>query len=93
MDYNAGRLLITTYQHALLYELSQLDQAPWLIRLPSIGQREAISFPREGGNVAYLTRERFEGRGVADIFEVRWSLSEGFGSNAPVPEGADSSAQ
>ncbi len=73
MDFEHPWLLVTTYQHALLYDIEHLGEIPRQIRLPSVGQREAISFARNNDKVAYITRERFERRGVADLFKVEWA--------------------
>jgi len=76
MDIAGDSLLITTYQHAYLYNLAGLGQDPVRVKLPSIGQREAISFARGSSNRAFVTKERFEGQGVADVFSVEFSASD-----------------
>jgi len=70
MDLAGGRLLVTTYKHGYLYQLGDLQAAPLRVRLPSIGQREALTFARGRDDVAYITRERREGTGVADLFMI-----------------------
>ena len=73
MDIVGVSLLITTYQHAYLYNLASLEQAPVRVMLPSIGQRESISFARDSSNRAFMTKERYEGKKVADVFRVDFS--------------------
>lgn len=75
MDLAGDSLLITTYQHAYLYDLASLGEDPLRVKLPSIGQRESISFARDSSNRAFVTKERFEGKGVADVFSVEFSNS------------------
>jgi len=74
MDLADGRLLISTYKHAYLYALDDLAAEPRRIRMPSIGQREALSFAAGRNDRAYVSRERNEGRGVADLFLIEFAL-------------------
>lgn len=74
MDAAGDRLLITTYKHVYLYDLADLTRAPVLIAMPSAGQREALSFAHERDDVAYVTRERQQGIGVADLYRIELSL-------------------
>ncbi len=74
MDIADGSLLITTYQHAYLYSLADLEKDPLRVKLPSIGHRESISFDRDSSNRAFVTKERFEGKGVADVFSVEFTV-------------------
>ena len=41
-----------------------------------LGQREAITFAAGSDQIAYISRERSEGRGSADLYKVEFSLSE-----------------
>jgi hypothetical protein len=75
MDIAGDSLLITTYQHAYLYSLANLEKDPLRVKLPSIGQRESISFAHGSDTRAYVTKERREGKGVADVFRVDFSNS------------------
>jgi hypothetical protein len=88
MDLANGKLLITTYQHALLYDYADLQKQPMWLKLPTIGQREAITFAHNQSNAAYVTRERFERRGVADIFKIEWRDADE-SSQTPVAVAAD----
>ena len=63
-----GRLLITTYKHAYLYE--SFKSEPLLIPMPKVGQREAIAWT--GRDTAVVSRERFEGVGVSDLFQIEF---------------------
>ena len=70
MDIWGSKLLVTTYRHAYLFDLQQLQTMPQRLPLPSIGQREALSFAAGSGRRAYITRERAYGYGAAEIFRV-----------------------
>ena len=70
MDIHENRLLITTYQHVVLYELPDLTH-PLHIEMPLFGQREAISFDRTG-NKAFLTRERTGDDFAAEIIAIEF---------------------
>ena len=72
MDYDPvnDRLLVTTYKDAFLYRLGALEQGPTLIPMPSVGQREAITWT--GKDTAVVSRERFEGIGVSDLFQIEF---------------------
>ncbi len=74
MSISANYLLVTTLQDAYLLNRDDLAQPAFAIRLPYIGQREAITFARNAGNSAYVSRERKSGAGVADIFRVDFAL-------------------
>ena len=86
MDISGSSLLVTTYQHAYLFDLDDLEAAPVRISMPTVGQREAITFEAGMRDIAYVSRERYEQRGVADIFRVSWKLHE----SSPTPEAAPS---
>ena len=70
MDIYKNDLILTTYQDLFLYNLSSIEEPPQKISMPRIGQREAISFKRDSNSVAYVTRERSRGVGVADLFKI-----------------------
>ena len=74
MDLANGRLLIATYKHAYVYLIDALEQPPLRIRMPSVGQREAVSFASGRDDVAFVSRERSKGRGVADLFMIEFAL-------------------
>ncbi|MEM7100787.1 MAG: hypothetical protein AAF541_21170 [Pseudomonadota bacterium] len=67
-------LLITTYRHAYLYDFGAqgfaMNKPPWQVLLPRLGQREAIAFLQKKANTAYVSKERFEGTGIADLFRI-----------------------
>ena len=70
MDISGNDLLITTYKHAYLFALSELTADPKRVALPTLGQREAITFAADSARVAYISRERSEGKGDADLFRI-----------------------
>jgi hypothetical protein len=72
MDYDpiTGRLLITTYKDAYIYDLANLRSTPLWIPMPRIGQREAITWVGSAGDRAVVSRERFEQQGAAQLFEI-----------------------
>ena len=70
MDIGGTRLALTTYQDIYLYDMEDFAKAPLLVPMPLIGQRESIAFDRNTNATAYVTRERKEGVGVADIFKI-----------------------
>ncbi len=74
MDVAGDRLLVTTYKPALLFDLADISAAPVLLPLPHLGQREAITFAQGSNNIAYISRERRDGTGSADLFRVEFSL-------------------
>ncbi len=70
MDVHGDHLLLTTYRDAFLYDLSALDAAPHRVPLPTIGQREALTFMHGSPCRAFITRERSQRVGVADVFRI-----------------------
>jgi hypothetical protein len=74
MSIRANYLLVTTLQDAYLLNRNDLSQPASTIRLPYIGQREAITFTRHADNSAYVSRERANSDEVADIFRVDFLL-------------------
>jgi hypothetical protein len=76
MSINANHLLVTTMQNAYLLNRDNLVEPALAIRLPYIGQREAITFARSTNNSAYVSRERVAGKEVADIFRVDFALPQ-----------------
>jgi hypothetical protein len=86
MDLAGTRLLVTTYKHAYLYDITDLAQAPKRVRLPTLGQREAVTFARGRNDVAYVSKERRYGVGVADLFMIEMPRA-----SAQMPAGAPAS--
>ena len=80
MDLHEHLLLLTTLRHAYVYDLNMPDKLPIRVRLPSTGQREAIAFAAgkagdaEGWLSAYVTKERYQQRGVAEVYLVEFRL-------------------
>lgn len=74
MDVIGDWLLLTTYKHAYLFDVVDLEASPMRVTLPTIGQREAITFAAGDASSAFLSRERVEGTGDADLFQVRLAL-------------------
>ena len=70
MDVSEDDLLLTTYQDLYLYKLSRLEEAPAVVRMPLTGQREAVAFDRSSSLTAYVTNERRDGVGAADVFKI-----------------------
>ena len=70
MDVSEDDLLLTTYQDLYLYKLSRLEEAPVVVRMPLTGQREAVAFDRRSSLTAYVTNERLDGVGAADVFKI-----------------------
>ena len=70
MDIREDDLILTTYQDLYLYKLSSLEEAPVVVRMPLIGQREAVAFDRRSSLIAYVTNERRGGVGSADVFKI-----------------------
>ena len=54
MDLDGDKLIITTNQHAYLYDRRDLTRAPLRVQLPSVGQREAIAFSHHEPDVAFM---------------------------------------
>ena len=73
MDIREDDLIITTYQDLYLYKLSSLEEAPVVVRMPLVGQREAVAFDRRSSLIAYVTNERRGGVGPADVFKIELS--------------------
>ncbi len=75
MDIAGSRLLITTYKHAFLYDLQNLAAGPRLVPLPTLGQREALTFAHDSSTTAFVTRERYRSvrgaLGIADLFRIQ----------------------
>ncbi len=66
-----GRLVVTTLKHAYLFDTRRLDASPLRIRLPTVGQREAITFAADSNDTLYFSRERYEGKGDADLYQLK----------------------
>jgi len=41
-----------------------------VVRMPLTGQREAVAFDRSSSLTAYVTNERRDGVGAADVFKI-----------------------
>ena len=89
LDIAGDRMLLTTHKHVYLYSLNALGDKPKRIDMPSLGQREAISFARGREDVAYVTRERQGGKGVADLFKVEFSTEPTLSVQTPGAEQTD----
>jgi hypothetical protein len=70
MTSSGNNLLVTTMRNAYLLNRADLSQPAVTIKLPFIGQREAITFARNSATTAYVSRERKKGKEVADIFRL-----------------------
>lgn len=70
MDLAENRLFVTTYRHAFLYQLNAIDDPPLRVPLPTIGQREALTFAKDRSDLAFISRERARGLGIADLFMI-----------------------
>ena len=64
------RLLVTTLEHAYLFDLNNLAAPPYRVMLPFVGQREAIAFAKDRSDRAYVSHERKHGLRSADIYRV-----------------------
>jgi hypothetical protein len=65
---------VVTYRDAYLYDLLDVAREPLRIPLPLVGQREAIAFAKDSDSLAFVSRERPNGREIADLFSVRFAL-------------------
>jgi hypothetical protein len=72
MTLSADLLLVTTLEHAYLFNRKDLSQPAKLIRLPFAGQREAIAFAKDSTDTAYLTHEREDGLRKTAIYRVQF---------------------
>ena len=72
MSLHGDRLLVTTMEYALLYDRKNCCAAQ-RIALPYIGQREAITFAGDKGEVAYMTHERQYGMRHAHLLRLTLS--------------------
>lgn len=70
MDVSGNLLFVTTYKHAYLYQLGDRPSRPQRVSLPSLGQREALTFAHGSSDTAYVSRERLARKGVADLFKI-----------------------
>ena len=70
MDLWQSSLLVVTARHGYVYDLRDLQRKPLRVRMPAGGQREAISFGPSVSDTLYVTRERPDKKGVADVFKV-----------------------
>ncbi len=88
MDLAGHRLLVTTYKDAFLYDLRDMRLPPLKLGLPTLGQREALTFAHNKDDVAYISRERAEGKGVADLFQIKFRLPPVLSSSQTPPAAA-----
>ncbi|MEC8075382.1 MAG: hypothetical protein VX122_04450, partial [Pseudomonadota bacterium] len=65
-----NRLLVTTLEHAYLFDLDALETPPERLTLPFAGQREAIAFAKDQDDQAYVSHERRYGLRAADIYRL-----------------------
>ena len=68
-----NRLLVTTLEHAYLFDLDALETPPVRVMLPFAGQREAIAFAKDRDDQAYVSHERRYGLRSADIYRLTLS--------------------
>ncbi|MBL6707968.1 MAG: hypothetical protein ISP99_01440 [Pseudomonadales bacterium] len=68
-----NRLLVTTLEHAYLFNLDALEAPPVRLKLPFAGQREAIAFAKGRDDLAYVSHERRYGLRSADIYRLTLS--------------------
>ena len=68
-----NRLLVTTLEHAYLFDLDALEAPPVRVMLPFAGQREAIAFAKARDDQAYVSHERRYGLRSADIYRLTLS--------------------
>ncbi len=68
-----NRLLVTTLEHAYLFDLDALEAPPVRVMLPFAGQREAIAFAKDRDDQAYVSHERRYGLRSADIYRLTLS--------------------
>ena len=80
MSVQQNSLLITTYKDAYLYTLQRsatgkIEALTDLVSipLPSLGQREAITFARDSNIEAYISKESMTAGRPADLFELKFS--------------------
>jgi len=71
MTLSADRLLVTTLEHAYLFDRKVLSQPAKLIKLPFAGQREAIAFAKDSSDTAYLTHEREDGLRKTAVYRIQ----------------------
>ena len=70
MDLFGNSLLVLTYRNAYLFNFRDLGKEPIEIKLPYVGQREAVTFSHLTPKRAFVSRERRHGTEVADIFQI-----------------------
>ena len=70
MSIAINRLLVTTLEHAYLFDLDALETPPVRLTLPFAGQREAIAFAKDQDDQAYVSHERRYGLRAADIYRL-----------------------
>ena len=65
-----NRLLVTTLEHAYLFDRNNLAKPPLRLPLPFAGQREAVTFAKGRSDQAYVSHERRQGLRSADIYRI-----------------------
>ena len=70
MSLFGDRLLVTTLEDAFLFDRKNMAAPSRRIPLPYIGQREAIAFAGDKGDVVYVTHERKYGMRHAQLLRV-----------------------
>ena len=70
MTLSGDRLLVTTMEHAYVFNRQRLDQPGQRVDMPLAGQREAITFAKDSATVAYVSHEREDGMRQAAIYRL-----------------------
>ena len=65
-----NRLLVTTLEHAYLFDRNNLSKPPLRLPMPFSGQREAVTFAKGRSDQAYVSHERRQGLRSADIYRI-----------------------
>ena len=83
MSLAGDRLLVTTLEHAYVFDRRNLSAAPRMLPMPYAGQREGITFALDCDDTAYLSHERKFGLRNADIYRLRFKLRESTENTGP----------
>lgn len=70
MSLAGDRLLVTTMEHAYVFDRANLAAPPQVLSLPYVGQREAITFALGSDTRAYVSQERPNGTRHAHILRL-----------------------
>ena len=76
MSLSGNRLLVSTLEHAYLFDRQNLTEPAKLIQLPLAGQREAIAFAKDSWDTAYVTHEREDGLRKAAVYRVQFQHTD-----------------